>query len=126
MTSQLQQFNAGPNRNFGFIAGPKGFIVTENDFCHHVYRNDQEAELNTADAFKPPVYVGFSRVAIESMVRPIESYRQWAHYWGIKSRIAANYYEFWRSMKAIGLTTDHMPKFGEEPVTSTAASAGTA
>lgn len=114
----LVQFDVG-ERNYGLVVGRRGYIVTENDFCHQVRPLNEPTDLRDDWSFGESP--GYQRVSLAEMLAkatPILSYRKWAHYWGIKSRIAANYNELLRSMREIGADREGMPRFGEEPVTS--------
>lgn len=113
-TTILSEFNAGA-RNFGFVEGPNGYIITENDFVHSVFGLNEPADLNTAawGTFGRE-YKTFSLADIRPLARPVTSFRKWAHYWGIKPRIHSNYCELLASMKEIGADTTGMPEWGEE------------
>lgn len=116
-TPRLMQFTIG-KRTYGFVEGPDGYIVTENDFCHFVRSLNENIELRAYAPWEEKGAKTFeilTREQIRAMLLPIPSYREWVHYWGIKPRIASNYNDFKASMREIGLSTDHMPKFGDEP-----------
>lgn len=116
--SQLQQFAAG-NYSYGFIEGPKGYIVTETDFCHQVRTLNENIEMRIRMPWEAAddllAFQCFTLDQLRELAQPIPCYRKWAHYWGIKARIAGNYQEFLASMREIGLATGDMPKWGEEP-----------
>lgn len=114
----LQQFVLG-KRSYGLIVGPGGYIVTENDFCHQVRPLNEPTDLRD-DLWtnSEPHYQRVTPEEMKAKATAVTSYRGWAHYWGIKQRIAMNYAEFLKSMREIGLPIGDMPKFGEEPDTS--------
>lgn len=114
----LKQFKPG-SMTFGFIEGPGGYIVTENDFCHQVRSLNENIELRIrmpwdADDSNLPAFQTFTRDEIRAAATPIPSLREWAHYWGIKDRVAGNYRDFLDSTEKIGLSKQDMPKWGDD------------
>lgn len=117
-TTTLRQFKAG-NYRYGFIEGPLGYIVTENDFCHQVRSLNENIELRAyapweCDGTELRGFQVFTVAQIREIAAPIPSYREWAHYWGIKSRVGANYNDFLKSLLEVGVDARAMPKWGEE------------
>lgn len=112
----LKHFKVG-SYEYGVIAGPKGdVIITETDFCHAVYGPGEAIELRGAMPWEKDVQ-HFQRLTpeeINAIAQPVTSFRKWAHYWGIKSRIHINYGEFLNSMREVGADTSQMPKWGKE------------
>jgi|SRR5687768_17018145 len=118
-TVALRQFDAG-KRNLGFIEGPAGYIVTENDFCHQVRSLAENIELRIrmpweAEQENLPAFQVFTLEQIREMATPVTSFREWVHYWGIKARIRSNYEELLDSMREIGADPRTMPGWGQEP-----------
>jgi hypothetical protein len=113
----LKQFKPG-SVMFGFVAGPKGYIVTENDFCHQVRALSENIELRIGMPWEATdeqsTFQTFTISEIREAAEPVSLLREWAHYWGIKTRIADNYRELLKSMREIGLDTKSMPKWGED------------
>lgn len=113
----LQQFKPG-SVQFGFIAGPKGYIVTENDFCHQVRALSENIELRISMPWEATdeqrTFQTFTISEIREIAQPVPSLREWAHYWGIKARNADNYKDFLRSVREIGLNPKDMPAWAED------------
>lgn len=112
----LKQFTAGTTK-YGFVEGSKGYIVSDNDFCHQVRTLSENIELRTRTVFEEggERFQVFTVAELREIAEPIKSFFHWAHYWGIKSRVGANYHGLLTSMREIGASVNGMPKFGEEP-----------
>lgn len=106
----LQQFNAGQCR-YGLIEGSEGYIVTETDFCHEALPLNKPVVLDTV---RNEQYQVFTLEEIRLLASPVTSFREWAHYWGIKDRIERNYRLLLNSMRDIGADVSQMPAWGEE------------
>ena len=119
---ELRQFKVG-SYTYGFIAGPCGYIVTEDDFCHQVRTLNENIELRSRFPWETnsdaPVFQTLTLDQIREMVQPIPSFRMWAHYWGIKWRVAANYNFFLKSLLEIGVNPRALPKWGDEVMSAT-------
>ena len=98
----LQKLNAGKYR--GFAEGAEGYIVTDNDFVHQVRALSENIELRMAQPWEDVElkFKTFDLASLRTLAEPIPSFRSWAHYWGIKGRVADNYRELLKSMRGIG------------------------
>lgn len=108
----IKQVRVG-DRTYGFVSGPAGFIVSNDECIHGVHGPDETADLNVGKAWEPE-YKTFTMPELVALAGPDLSMREWVHYWGIKARMAANYALLLKSMREIGLDTKSMPKWGED------------
>lgn len=99
------------HRSYGFAVGPKGFIVSNNEFIHGIYELDQVAPLNTGKPFEPK-YEQFTLADLSAADSAPLSMREWGHYWGIKPRMAGNYALLLKSMREVGLDTFRYAEVG--------------
>jgi hypothetical protein len=81
----LMSFIVG-NQKYGVLVGKFGYIVTENDFCYQVRSLNENIELRASWSYEPYQFELLTLPEIQARAIPITSYREWAHYWGIKAR----------------------------------------
>ena len=108
----IKQIRPG-DREYGFVSGPAGFIVSNDECIHSIYALDESADLNIGKAWEPE-YKSFTLPELTALAGPDLSMFDWVHYWGIKQRMAGNYAGLLKSMREIGLDTKSMPKWGED------------
>lgn len=113
-TAGLMRFDVG-SQSYGVIAGTLGYIVAANDFRYQVRTLNENIELRANWNFeKPPQFQVLTLSEIRAIARPITSYREWAHHWGIKHRIKRNYEDMARHAVDLGADISTMPEWGED------------
>lgn len=105
----IRQFEVR-GQKYGLICGKESFIVTENDFVHALYPNDESVSVTHPGND----YTILSLKDIAELSKPLTSLRGFGHYWGIKDRVGMNYFELMRSMREIGADVGGMPEWGKE------------
>lgn len=109
---------------YGIVVGKEKMIVTQDEFIHWVDSVGKSQELFCGLEWSAPDIEGKSKMVgekytvisfdeIKSMAMPLDSFKGWAHYWGIKDRIEYNYGLLLDSMKKIGVDISDMPKWGK-------------
>lgn len=89
----------------GILFAPDGrYIAVECDFVHTIQAPDDNLYIGDNDGVS--VYM----TEIKSSWTPTE-FMNWAHYWGIKSRVRTNYRMFLDSCKEIGIDTSTFPEW---------------
>ena len=119
----IQQFTVGAS-NFGLLAAEDGrFIITRNDFVHGLYKADEKADINlggvqlvqeNSSERIGEIWEEFTLSQLQAIATPIPSLWEWAHYWGIKERVARNYRLLLASMRELSINMSDMPEWGAD------------
>jgi hypothetical protein len=94
---------------YGVVFGEHQFIISDDECIHYLYDNDEAANMRTG--WKPR-YETFDLNELRKRATVMDL-AQWVHYWGIKDRMARNYWMLRKSMKEIGVSDETMPAFGD-------------
>jgi len=105
MTLPIRQFKAG-NYIYGLICTEKKYIIVDTDFCHYIYNNEDNVEL---DFFSEVVSVSLEYLNFASF--QIKDLTLWGHYWGIKNRVRSNYNLLLETMQHYNIDVSEMPKW---------------
>lgn len=105
-------------KEFAFIDGPRGFILTDNEAIHMVREPDGEVKLpvwvtekvgdRKTFGIEPAGTISLDRDGLLRFVRTDAEVdlKTWVHYFGIKARIQGNYASLEASCKEIGVKVD--------------------
>jgi hypothetical protein len=89
--------------NLCLVEGKNGFIITEDDLVHSIFKNEEE-EIILPVGKEYDLYRGNT---ITLTIKDIKEYledvqlEKWVHYFGIKTRIFTNYKIFQESCEEI-------------------------
>lgn len=96
-------------RKYGIVFGESKFIVTNTEFIHAIYANNEDATLNSG--YPNHREESFMVGDLYTLSTDDMNLASFGHYWGIKDRMARNYSLLLKSMKEIGVDTKDMPEF---------------